>query len=105
MIKRYDLGRFSGLPMICEADNGEFVKHDDHIKEVESLKEELSFKNHYVSELQAEVERLKELVIWMTGCGYDFTQHDFYNKEMQGLIWSEQVSLPGDSDIEPPGDV
>lgn len=52
-----------------------------------------------------EVERLKELVIWMTGCGYDFTQHDFYNKEIQDLIWSEQVSLPGDSDIESPEDV
>ena len=24
------------------------------------------------------VKQLQELAIWMTGCGYDFTQHDYY---------------------------
>ena len=24
------------------------------------------------------IERLQELVTWMTGCGYDFCQHDYF---------------------------
>ena len=29
---------------------------------------------------QAEIEALKDFAIWMTGCGYDFCQHDYFNK-------------------------
>lgn len=31
-----------------------------------------------IAELEAENERLREFAIWMTGCGYDFAQHQFY---------------------------
>lgn len=26
------------------------------------------------------LDELKEFAIWMTGCGYDFTQHEYYMK-------------------------
>jgi uncharacterized small protein (DUF1192 family) len=97
MIKRYDISDSCGQKMI-EEECGDWVSHDDHIKEVERLKaehdedmtnlieerdfykkaaaedarlfdqakaeverlkNELSFKNHYVSELQSEIKRLK----------------------------------------------
>ena len=25
-----------------------------------------------------EIEQLKEFAVWMSGCGYDFTQHDYF---------------------------
>ena len=35
---------------------------------------------------QAEIEALKDFAIWMTGCGYDFTQHDYFNKCRDELL-------------------
>ena len=29
---------------------------------------------------QAEIEALKDFAIWMTGCGYDFHQHIYFNE-------------------------
>ena len=31
-------------------------------------------------------DELKELVIWMTGCGYDFCQHDYFIKKRDDLL-------------------
>jgi len=31
-------------------------------------------------ETMSKAEELQELAIWMTGCGYDFTQHEYYMK-------------------------
>ena len=36
--------------------------------------------------LKAENEKLKELVIWMTGCGYDFCQHDYFIQQRDELL-------------------
>jgi len=33
-----------------------------------------------------EIEELKELIIWMTGCGYDFTQHEYFVKQRDKLL-------------------
>ena len=30
---------------------------------------------------RTEYQKLQELAIWMTGCGYDFTQHDYFVRE------------------------
>ncbi len=38
---------------------------------------------HAVSE---ERDKLKELEIWMTGCGYDFCQHDHFCKKRDELL-------------------
>ena len=35
---------------------------------------------------QAEIEALKEFAIWMSGCGYDFTQHNYFIKCRDSLL-------------------
>ena len=35
---------------------------------------------------QAEIEALKDFAIWMTGCGYDFCQHDYFIKCRDKLL-------------------
>jgi hypothetical protein len=32
------------------------------------------------NDMKSKIEQLQELAIWMTGCGYDFTQHVYYMK-------------------------
>jgi len=32
------------------------------------------------------IEELQDLVIWMTGCGYDFCQHDYFCKKRDKLL-------------------
>lgn len=34
----------------------------------------------------AEIEALKNFAIWMTGCGYDFTQHEYFIKCRDELL-------------------
>jgi hypothetical protein len=35
---------------------------------------------------QAEIEALKDFAIWMTGCGYDFCQHEYFIKCRDELL-------------------
>jgi hypothetical protein len=35
---------------------------------------------------QTEIEALKDFAIWMTGCSYDFTQHDYFIKCRDKLL-------------------
>ena len=39
-----------------------------------------------IKELEKENEELKDFAIWMTGCGYDFCQHDYFNKQRDKLL-------------------
>ena len=32
------------------------------------------------------IDDLKNFVIWMTGCGYDFCQHEYFCKERDELL-------------------
>lgn len=32
------------------------------------------------------IDDLKDFVIWMTGCGYDFRQHDYFRKKRDELF-------------------
>jgi len=32
------------------------------------------------------IEELQDFAIWMTGCGYDFTQHDYFCKQHDKLL-------------------
>jgi len=36
--------------------------------------------------LQAEIEALKDFAIWMTGCGYDFCQHEYFIERRDKLL-------------------
>ena len=39
-----------------------------------------------VRQQQAEIEALKDFAIWMTGCGYDFCQHEYFIKCRDELL-------------------
>ena len=43
-----------------------------------------------LAEMQAEIEALKDFAIWMTGCGYDFRQHIYYNECFDKLLMKEK---------------
>jgi len=32
------------------------------------------------------IDELKDFAIWLTGCGYDFTQHDYFIKQRDKLL-------------------
>ena len=32
------------------------------------------------------IHELQDFVIWMTGCGYDFTQHEYFREQRDKLI-------------------
>ncbi len=36
--------------------------------------------------VSVERDELKDLAIWMTGCGYDFTQHEYFCKKRDELL-------------------
>ena len=38
-----------------------------------------------IAELKIQVSKLQDLAIWMTGCGYDFCQHEFFTKNQHLL--------------------
>lgn len=33
-----------------------------------------------------EIEKLRDFAIWLTGCGYDFCQHEYYVKKRNELL-------------------
>ena len=39
-----------------------------------------------IQSLNQENKELIEFAIWMTGCGYDFTQHEYFNKMRDKLL-------------------
>ena len=39
---------------------------------------------------QAKIEALKEFAIWMTGCGYDFRQHIYFNEFYDEFLMKEK---------------
>ena len=36
--------------------------------------------------ISEERDELKDFAIWMTGCGYDFCQHDYFIKQRDKLL-------------------
>lgn len=43
-------------------------------------------------EAAAKILELQKFAIWMTGCGYDFTQHEYFVRHMHLLM--PEVSVP-----------
>ena len=39
-----------------------------------------------IKELETKVLELQEFAIWLTGCGYDFTQHEYFCKQRDKLL-------------------
>ena len=40
----------------------------------------------FVRQQQSEIEALKDFAIWLTGCGYDFCQHEYFIKCRDELL-------------------
>ena len=38
------------------------------------------------------INELQDFAIWMTGCGYEFTQHKYFNQQRDKLLKSEKSS-------------
>lgn len=53
---------------------------------VNKLSSEVTALEKTTSEQQAKIEALKDFAIWMTGCGYDFCQHDYFIKCRDALL-------------------
>ncbi len=43
--------------------------------------EELNKVHVILEKANKDIDGLKDFAIWMTGCGYDFTQHDYFCKQ------------------------
>lgn len=39
-----------------------------------------------IHEAADEIDKLQDFAIWLTGCGYDFCQHDYYLKQREKLL-------------------
>jgi len=39
-----------------------------------------------IRDLEATINELQDFAIWMTGCGYDFCQHDYFCKQRDKLL-------------------
>ena len=39
-----------------------------------------------IDRLERKVSDLQDFAIWLTGCGYDFTQHEHFCKERDRLL-------------------
>lgn len=37
-------------------------------------------------QMKRKIEELQDFCIWMTGCGYDFTQHTYFVKQRDKLL-------------------
>lgn len=58
----------------------------DRDAEIDKTLRLLRMKHDLIDEMDAEIERLKGFCIWMTGCGYDFCQHDYFIKLRDKLL-------------------
>jgi hypothetical protein len=43
-------------------------------------------KNKQLDQSRKENEELKDFTIWMTGCGYDFCQHEYFKEQRNKLL-------------------
>ena len=42
--------------------------------------------NWYAVEQQKKIDALQDFAIWMTGCGYDFCQHEYFCQQREALL-------------------
>ncbi len=54
----------------------------------------------YAQEQQGKINELQDFAIWLTGCGYDFTQHKYFCEQRDKLLLgykhgeSEEIDQP-----------
>lgn len=84
------------LLMIKDADNITHYWHKKHTSIIDG--EEVQFKegeydghsgevsDKNTNHLESENKELRELIIWMTGCPYDFCKHDYFIEKRDKLL-------------------
>ena len=60
-----------------------FYKHTHKVEYVAGITRPYEQK---IAELEAQIVELKDFAIWMTGCGYDFCQHEYFIKQRDVLL-------------------
>lgn len=60
---------------------------DIHIR-AKNAEHNFGVEHDEVKRLEKENRKLKDFCIWMTGCGYDFTQHAYFTKTRDNLLKS-----------------
>lgn len=63
-----------------KAANGVFSMHE---------KLDISDLANKLSNAADEIDKLQDFAIWLTGCGYDFCQHEYYLKTRKELLGSK----------------
>ena len=51
-----------------------------------------------IASLKRTITQLQDFALWMTGCGYNFTQHDYFNRQRDKLLLSrdDELGVEGD---------
>jgi len=53
---------------------------------IDSMQTELDSAVSTNGEMQSRIDELQDFAIWMTGCGYDFCQHDYFCQQRDKLL-------------------
>lgn len=62
-------------------------KKTEHLEMIPELAEAISTR---FDEYQKKIDDLKDFAIWMTGCGYDFCQHEYFLEQRDILLKDKQ---------------
>ena len=58
-------------------------------KETEHIEMSVPLATAFAKRLDEKQEKINELIdfaIWMTGCGYEFTKHEYFNEQRDKLL-------------------
>ena len=64
--------------------------NDDYDDDTGDLIAKIADRDAEIKRLEAEVEALKDFAICMTGCGYDFCQHEYFIRQRDNLLKRNQ---------------
>jgi hypothetical protein len=88
MKKKYKIKRLKDFPEHCKescyaiTEYGHTLFPSDVVKKLNEL--EFLLKQRH--ERSVDNEELKDLLLWMTGCGYDFAQHEYFRTKRDELL-------------------
>tara|TARA_R110000823_G_C15904311_1_gene497218 strand:+ start:1132 stop:1395 length:264 start_codon:yes stop_codon:yes gene_type:complete len=71
-------------------------------KETESIEMNVPLAEAFAKRLdeqQLVIDELKDFAIWMTGCGYEFTQHEYFNQQRDKLLKTNTDSKLEDAHV------
>jgi len=74
--------RNARIDLLRSTIKGQNILIESYKKDVEKLEADKKALSKKVGELQ-------DLIIWMTGCGYDYCQHDYFCKKRDELLKHE----------------